>query len=36
MVELGTHEELTANEDGLYAKLVKMQTEMQSYVAVGE
>jgi len=34
MVELGTHEELMA-KDGVYAKLVKMQTEIASQVAVG-
>jgi ATP-binding cassette subfamily B protein len=34
LVELGTHEELAGREDGLYAKLVRMQTEMQSIMAV--
>jgi len=28
LVELGTHEELMAKEDGVYARLVKIQTEL--------
>ena len=35
IIEQGTHEELTAKEGGLYAKLIKMQTEMQSIIAIG-
>ena len=34
MVEQGTHKELAAKEGGLYAKLVRMQTEMQSVMAL--
>ncbi|MBS1720325.1 MAG: ATP-binding cassette domain-containing protein [Armatimonadetes bacterium] len=30
VVEVGTHDELLAKEDGTYAKLVKMQLEMQA------
>jgi ATP-binding cassette subfamily B protein len=30
LVEQGTHEELLAKPDGLYAKLIRMQTEMQA------
>ena len=33
--ELGTHEELVARPNGIYANLVKMQTELQGAVAVG-
>jgi ATP-binding cassette subfamily B protein len=36
IVEQGPHDELAAKEDGLYAKLLHMQTEMQSVVALGE
>jgi len=36
IVEQGTHEELAGKEDGLYAKLLRMQTETQSIVAIGE
>ncbi len=35
LVEQGTHEELTAKEDGLYAKLLRTQSEMQSLIALG-
>jgi ATP-binding cassette subfamily B protein len=35
ITEQGSHEELTAKEDGLYAKLIRMQTEMQSIIAIG-
>jgi len=31
---VGTHEELASKKDGLYAKLVKSQTEMASLIAV--
>ena len=34
MVEVGTHEELAVKKDGLYAKLLNMQTETQSAVAI--
>jgi ATP-binding cassette subfamily B protein len=34
LIEQGTHEELAAKEDGLYAKLLKMQTETHSYMAI--
>ncbi len=34
LVEQGTHEELTKNPDGLYAKLVRMQNEMQTTMAI--
>jgi len=34
VVEQGTHEELTAKEDGEYAKLLGMQSEMQSHIAL--
>ena len=34
LIEQGTHEELAAKEDGLYAKLLKMQTETHSYMAL--
>ena len=36
VIEQGPHDELAAKEDGLYAKLLRMQTEMQSAVALGE
>ncbi len=35
IVEEGTHDELLNKENGLYAKLVRMQKEMQSLVALG-
>ncbi len=35
MVEQGSHEELATKPDGLYAKLLRTQTEMQSAVAIG-
>jgi ATP-binding cassette subfamily B protein len=35
VVEEGAHEELAAKEGGLYAKLLHMQTEMQSIIAIG-
>ncbi len=34
IIEQGSHEELAAKEDGLYAKLLRMQTEMQSIIAI--
>lgn len=34
IVEEGTHEELAAKEDGVYAKLLRMQMEMQSIIAI--
>ncbi|RPI62228.1 MAG: ABC transporter ATP-binding protein [Planctomycetaceae bacterium] len=34
ITEQGTHEELSTKEDGLYAKLLRMQTEMQSIIAI--
>ena len=34
LVESGTHRELLAKPDGLYAKLHKTQTEMQAAIAV--
>ena len=34
IVEEGSHEELLAREDGLYAKLTRMQTELQAQVAI--
>jgi ATP-binding cassette subfamily B protein len=34
VVEQGSHAELTASEDGLYAKLIRMQNEMQSIMAI--
>jgi ATP-binding cassette subfamily B protein len=34
LVEQGTHEELAAKEDGLYAKLIRMQNQMQSVMAI--
>ncbi|MGC9454271.1 MAG: ABC transporter ATP-binding protein [Phycisphaerae bacterium] len=35
IVEQGSHEQLAGKEDGLYAKLLKMQTETQSVIALG-
>jgi ATP-binding cassette subfamily B protein len=35
ITEQGTHEELSVKEGGLYAKLLRMQTEMQSIIAIG-
>ncbi len=35
IVEQGSHEELSAKEGGIYAKLLRMQTEMQSIIAIG-
>jgi ATP-binding cassette subfamily B protein len=35
IVERGTHEELASKRDGTYARLVKLQAEMQSIIAVG-
>ena len=32
--EVGTHEELAAKPDGIYAKLIRMQTEAQSLLAI--
>jgi ATP-binding cassette subfamily B protein len=34
IIEQGSHEELSAKEGGLYAKLLRMQTEMQSIIAI--
>jgi ATP-binding cassette subfamily B protein len=34
IVEQGTHEELTAMEDGVYAKLIRMQGEMHAIMAL--
>ena len=34
IVEQGTHDELAGKEGGLYAKLLRMQTETQSYMAI--
>ena len=34
LVEQGTHAELAAKKGGVYAKLVRMQTEMQSIMAI--
>jgi len=34
IVEQGTHEELVGKEDGLYAKLLRMQAETQSLIAI--
>jgi len=36
IAEVGTHEELMAKEDGIYAKLVKIQTEMAKSIAPPE
>lgn len=36
MIEVGTHEELAAKEDGLYAKLLNMQSEARSFIATAE
>jgi len=35
LVEVGTHEELAKKSDGLYAKLLRTQNEMQSLIAIG-
>ena len=35
LIEQGTHEELAKKTDGLYAKLLNMQSESQSVIAVG-
>ena len=35
LVEQGTHEELAEKEGGIYARLLRMQTEVQSVVAIG-
>ena len=35
MIEQGTHEELATKPDGLYAKLLRMQSETQSLIAIG-
>jgi len=35
LVEEGSHEELAAKEGGLYAKLLNMQTETRSAIAIG-
>ena len=35
IVEQGTHEELVGKEDGLYAKLLRMQAETQSFIGIG-
>ncbi len=35
IVEEGTHEELQEKDGGVYAKLVRMQSEMQSIMAIG-
>jgi ATP-binding cassette subfamily B protein len=34
IVEQGSHEELSHKEGGIYAKLIKMQTDMQSIMAI--
>jgi len=34
LIEEGTHEELAAKDDGLYARLLRMQSEMQSLIAI--
>jgi ATP-binding cassette subfamily B protein len=34
VVEQGSHEELAGKEDGLYARLIRMQTELQATMAV--
>ncbi|MCJ7543381.1 MAG: ABC transporter ATP-binding protein/permease [Phycisphaerae bacterium] len=34
IIELGSHEELSSKEGGVYAKLLRMQTEMQSIIAI--
>ena len=34
ITEQGSHEELSAKEGGVYAKLIRMQTEMQSIIAI--
>jgi ATP-binding cassette subfamily B protein len=35
IAEEGSHEELAGKENGLYAKLLRTQTEMQSIIAIG-
>ncbi len=35
IAEQGSHEELAGKDGGLYAKLLRMQTEMQSVIAIG-
>ena len=35
LIEQGTHEELATKEDGVYAKLLRMQSEAQSLIALG-
>ena len=35
VVEQGSHEELVAKEDGVYANLVNMQTQLQATIALG-
>jgi ATP-binding cassette subfamily B protein len=35
VIEQGSHEELANKEGGLYAKLIKMQNEMQAIIAIG-
>jgi len=35
IVEEGTHDELMGKEEGLYAKLIRMQRETQSVIAIG-
>jgi len=35
IVEQGTHDELAAREDGLYARLLRMQRESQSVIGLG-
>ena len=35
VIEQGSHEELAHKEGGLYAKLIKMQNEMQAIIAIG-
>ncbi len=34
IIEQGTHEELAAKEDGLYSKLLRMQTQSKSVIAI--
>jgi ATP-binding cassette subfamily B protein len=35
IVEQGSHEELSKKEAGIYAKLLRTQTEMRSIIAIG-